>query len=200
MLAFNWKSRKTRALIGALCLLVLCMGAVKLEHYEVRHGPLHRASGPKPGGWFSVSFTKPPGESLVLGGYRAYNNTTSPITIIGIQPTTNPVGAHFECGYVTDGSIGAVNLDDLSPNARKNFRSFPLTIPAGQTAKSSHQTELIAIVSADTPGQFVVDGMLVTYEWRGRKYKDYFPSVFSLCTQSSCVDISNLPPPPANWP
>lgn len=128
--------------------------------------------------------------SFYFGGLRLPPNKTN-ITVISIEPTNLPKGISFSfIGFSSESSIGAVTSNDYVKSKEKmGLRSAPLKI----TGDSSKYKPIIK-VSANKPGVYTIQGLLITYKWKGKLYRDYYRDQFSLFCEKQYNRNISLPP------
>jgi hypothetical protein len=192
---FGW----VLAVLAAVLVGILAHGSYRFR-YE--HGPYARGWGTST---VTTSLPMTAGSRLLLGGGPVVDKTGTPWRLIAVEPTNLPPGLQvlaaraIRVGQPSDGGFLM-----MTPKNVPSINCSPLTpLPAGT---STHSVEPILVVRLTHPGQYVITGLLVTYQWGSGRYTDYAPDEFVICayrTQTTAKQKgchARVPPPPHLWP
>lgn len=182
------RQRLGRLLVGAA---VLLLAGVAVTRLIPPAGPLMNV--PDAAGTRSTitGYAGHVGQAVTFGSWPLENHTTSLMIVTAISPTNVPAGLVVQVGpadRVTGSALG-----------RLPTRRLPFAIAPGTLRASG-----LVTLTATRPGRYIVQGLLVTYNWRGQHYEAYLPDEFAMCASPSrptaVRDCSRLPSPPATWP
>jgi hypothetical protein len=167
---------KTSSKVALICLFVLPVIIVTTvylialkpwEHYS-HNGPLATKS--------EVTTTSPEvkvGNGVVFGGLNLENQTDRPIQVIAIDmPNISSAlssDATFKSLGISKG-IKAITETDLKND---QVEKLPFTIPAG----SKDYQPVIELIP-NKAGTFTLDGVIITYKYQNKLYRDYFADHF----------------------
>lgn len=134
----------------------------------------------------------------MFGGGPFQNKTGSPITVLDVKPTNIPDGLQIvTIGLISSAGIGAVDyMDFLQGKIETTHTDTVLTGRVQIPANSSRYFQPVVVCKATKSGTFVIQGLLITYQWRGHTYRDYFPDQFCVSTLENAPDPD---PPPTQW-
>lgn len=171
-------------------------------HLRYEHGPYAH-------GWRSstvtVSLPVVAGAPLLLGGIPVVDKMGTPWRLIAVRPTNRPPGLRVMAARaIRVGRIGDGAFSMMTPKEVRSVNHSPLiSLP---TAPSAHWAEPVLRVRPMHPGQYVVTGLLVTYQWGSRRYTDYAPDEFVVCAYRTATEAkakgcnAHVPRPPRIWP
>ncbi len=123
-------------------------------------------------------------------GYPLRNHTGLSETIVKIRPTNIP--AHVQV------RTGLESVSTTKPLDEVTF-GWPQPIKLPYTVSiTPHFWAPVLGMTANKPGIYKIDGLLVTYRWDQSEYRVYLPDEFELCANKSCP--RQVPAPPFSWP
>ncbi len=196
-----------RRRIGWLAVgFVVLVGAGILGYQSYR---LRYEHGPYAHGWGSSTITVglpvKTGSQVLLGGGPIEDKTATPWRLIAIRPTNLPTGLRVLASRaILVDQPGAGGFLMMTPKEVRSINDSPwMSLP---TATSSHWAEPVLQVEPMHPGQYVVTGLLVTYQWGSRRYTDYAPDEFVVCAYQTAGEAKTkgchpqVSPPPRIWP
>lgn len=165
--------------------------------------------GPYAHGWRSstitVSLPVVAGSPLLLGGSPVVDKAGTPWRLIAVRPTNRPSGLRVVAARaLAVGRPGEGAFLMMTPKEVRSVNNSPLlSLP---TATSGHWAEPVLVVRPMHPGQYVVTGLLITYQWGLQRYTDYAPDEFVVCAYRTAAEArangcdAHVPSPPRIWP
>ncbi|MFC4617458.1 hypothetical protein ACFO4N_01795 [Camelliibacillus cellulosilyticus] len=182
-----------------IILLAVLVAAIVLynkpwEKYK-QHGPLAQKDD---GYTQSGSPNLKPNVKILFGGASIINKTSKPITIISVEPTNIPRGIKINSVGISKDGIGLIYESNLGkPGYNFTIESLPFKIPP----KSKDEYLGILNVSSKENGKFVIQGLIITYKYGNKLYRDYYRDQLIIYVNSPLHDDEDddTPPPPEKW-
>jgi hypothetical protein len=171
-------SRKRITFFTSLIIIIAGISALLIHSYENRfHGPLSKINGIHTDDWYFVSLPAKPLTPMLLGGYPLKTNNES-ITIQSISLSNTPNGLKvLSAGLlVADPEIMMVPKPGFKSMTKNKVQSLPMTLKP----KSQYWVPVVW-VTPTKPGNFVVNGLLISYKIGFLEHTDYFRDQFEVC-------------------
>lgn len=148
------------------------------------------------------------GTSVVLGGPPVVDKAQVPWYLVKVEPANLPKGLQLERAtamHVGPGlTLGMFLMGPLSWLQTHPHVHAPLTsVP---TKPGTLAEEPAVIVRPTRAGRYVVQGLLVTYQWGNQRYTTYVRQGFVVCAYRTNHEVksrgcsSTITPPPLVWP
>ncbi len=182
---FTRRNRRRHAALTAGIVVV----AFAVWRFVPPPGPL---APPTSAGWAGFGIATPVGEKVMFASDPLENTTAEPIIVTGVTLTNQPLGLTVHAGLSLGPDVGVSRgWEPTSP--------LPFTVPSGRTAFA------IIEVAARQFGTSTIDGLLITYSWRGVSYEAFLPDTFTVCAAATGTRAearcNNLPTGgPLRWP
>lgn len=182
-----------------IILLAVLVAAIVLynkpwEKYK-QHGPLAQKDD---GYTQSGSPNLNPNVKILFGGADLINKTDQTITIISVEPTNIPNGIQVNSVGITTDGIGLMYESELrKPGLNFSINPLPFKIPPNPTTVY----RAILNVSSQKKGKFVIQGLIITYKYGNKLYRDYYRDQLIIYVNSPLHDDEDddTPPPPEKW-
>jgi hypothetical protein len=176
-------SRKKRiTFFTSLIIIIIGLSSLFVYlHKNHFHGPLSKINGIQPDDWYFVSLPTKPLTPILLGGYPLKTSNQS-ITIQSISLSNTPNGLKvLSAGLlVADPEIMMVLKPDFKSMTNHKIQPLPMTLKT----KSQYWMPVVW-VAPTKPGNFVVNGLLVTYKIGFLEHTDYLRDQFEVCEGTS---------------
>jgi len=116
-------------------------------------------------------------EGIVFGGLTFQNNTDQSIQIVNIQPSNISSDMQFQVLGVGDLNLtkGIKSADLKADQLENKIHKLPFDIPA-----NSNSYRPIVELTADMQGTYVMDGLIITYKYDNKQYRELYPDQFTL--------------------
>jgi hypothetical protein len=170
--------KKRIILFSSLIIIIAGFSVLFIDSHEDRfHGPLSKINGIQPDSWYFVALPTKPSTPVLLGGYPLKTNNQS-ITIESISLSNTPKDLKvLSTGLlVADPEIMMVTKSDFSSMTKHNVQPLPMTIKT----KSDYWVPVVW-VSPTKPGNYVVNGLMITYKIGSSEHTDYLRDQFEVC-------------------
>ncbi len=143
---------------------------------------------------------------VFLGGAPILNPEHTALKVLSVKPTNLPRGLQllWGSGFKVPQEIGMGPLSWAQKLPHHTFQRTP-------TRATRTDMEPALIVKAAQPGQYVIRGLLVTYQLGSAHYTDYARTEFVVCAYGAMQAVrrassqlsgcgAHIPPPPKTWP
>ncbi len=193
MNAVQRRIRWRRGFVGGAVVLVGIVGILGIMGYVYvaeSPGPIGARLKAQHAGSYTVGDQTRVNKVKTFVGYTLRNHTGLSETIVKIRPTNIPAHVQVRTGWErvsTKKPLNEVASGWPKPSV------LPYTL-----ATTPHFWAPVLGMTANKPGIYKIDGLLVTYRWDQSEYRVYLPDEFELCANKSCP--RQVPAPPFSWP
>lgn len=193
--------RRTRlvVIIGGITVAMLGAGVAWVGHrLQYDSGPYARLLGKN---WDSSGDPVAVNTAVFLGGAPIMDRHHVALRILSVRPTNLPKGIRLlgARGMPAPPELGIGPMTWVHQVQRHSLYRLP-------GAVFYHDEEPALIAEPVRPGRYVIEGLLVTYQWGQKRYTDYARTQFVLCAYRTASQAKqrgcsiNVPPPPSVWP
>jgi hypothetical protein len=116
-----------------------------------------------------TSPTVKPKEGVVFCGLHFRNKTDRDIQVISVRPSNLSSDMTFKFLGVGVGRMKSMTVDRFSATNPK-LKNVPFTVPAG----SSKYQPIVELIPKK-PGTYSIDGLIITYKYKDKLYRDFYP-------------------------
>lgn len=190
---------------AASALIAVGVGGVALHSYRLRfeRGPyaesLYYSSQ-----MVTTALPVTVGTPVLLGGSPVEDKAHVLWHLVGVTPTNLPSGLRLERAAAMHTGRGLFLMVPLSWfQAHPHYHSSLAAVP---TRPGTVAEEPVVMVQPTRPGRYVVEGLLVTYQWGAQRYTTYVRQPFVVCAYRTKQEAQTggcsaaINPPPTVWP